>query len=467
MNDDFLYELREQPPPAFARRLKARLDEQDTGRGPMRSRYLRGIGVALLLGGTAYAISTGSLKLFWATELDPPVETTMPAGTAAPSTAVTPRASPQFVAERAGVETAEAAATTPDNAPAEPRVGGRASNDGAAAPQPPTRTEAAQRGGPLGNALTIVGTPGTEPHTEQVLELLARERPPAPAVTIESVGNAAARACDVTRGAVDVLVTFSSLPRAAWEPCASLERAIGRASVEIVVGYEAVVIARSVLYGRAELPARTVFLALARDVPDPRGLPVLVPNPYRAWYEIDSSVPEYIRVVGPPQGSPAARAFAELVLEPGCAVVPAVAEIVRADSERVPEICRALRADGLYTEYSAPGVAVRGTEINPDLFVVLSGDEFMRGRDRLAAAAFDGVAPSLQTLADGTYPASRTLYIYTSRGGGTSARAELVETYMRLPEIARVLVAPDGAIRREMWSRTGFLSRSALFGDIR
>lgn len=464
MNDDFLYKLREEPPPAFARRLKARLDAQNGGSLSPRSRFLRGISIALLLGGTAYALGTGALKLFRTAEPN------LTAASSATERAVSPtRVAPLRPSPRPPVDTtAERIDDTPAatlDAEAAASVG--AAQAPSATPGPAAGSAGPQRGTPLAGGLTVVGTRGTEPHTEQVLTFLESRRSPRPTVGVEEASGVAARACDVARGTVDALVTFDPLPSSAWEPCAALLRATGRAPVELVVGYEAAVVARSVLYGRVELSARAVFLALARDIPDPRGSAALVPNPYRAWYEIDPTLPDYIAVMGPPRGSPAARALTELVMRPGCATLLALADLATAETGREPEVCRALRDDGPYTEYSAPNAALRRLENDPALFAVLGGEDFLRNRDKLVAAAFDGVTPSPETLANGTYPASRTLFVYTSRAGGALDRTELVQAYLRLPETARVLVAPDEATRREMWSRAGFLGGIGPLGGMR
>jgi hypothetical protein len=34
-----------------------------------------------------------------------------------------------------------------------------------------------------------------------------------------------------------------------------------------------------------------IFLALAKDVPDPQGGQKLVPNPYKTWKDVNSSLP--------------------------------------------------------------------------------------------------------------------------------------------------------------------------------
>ena len=62
MNDDFLHNLRRDPPREFATRLKSRLDRQRAGRLERRRPSLfRGFSLALLVGGAVSAIAAVSI----------------------------------------------------------------------------------------------------------------------------------------------------------------------------------------------------------------------------------------------------------------------------------------------------------------------------------------------------------------------------------------------------------------------
>jgi phosphate transport system substrate-binding protein len=68
-----------------------------------------------------------------------------------------------------------------------------------------------------------------------------------------------------------------------------------------------------------DLSLRDIFLALAKDVPNPDGSETLVPNPYKTWKEVNSDLPDIaIEVLGPPPTSGTRDAFAELAMEGGC-----------------------------------------------------------------------------------------------------------------------------------------------------
>ena len=63
MNDDFLHRLRETPPPDFAARLKARLDEMPIEGAPVRrSITLRALLLGFMIGGAAFAVTAISIR---------------------------------------------------------------------------------------------------------------------------------------------------------------------------------------------------------------------------------------------------------------------------------------------------------------------------------------------------------------------------------------------------------------------
>ncbi len=68
-----------------------------------------------------------------------------------------------------------------------------------------------------------------------------------------------------------------------------------------------------------KLTRKDVYLALAKQVPDPANPTTLIANPNKTWKDVNSSLPATkIEVLGPPPTSGTRDAFAELFLESGC-----------------------------------------------------------------------------------------------------------------------------------------------------
>jgi phosphate transport system substrate-binding protein len=375
----------------------------------------------------------------------------------------------------AAADLASSASDAPAPAARVPAGAGREQAGGGAGDPVPTlgveqHRTAVARGGILRDHVGIVGTPATLPYSESALRFFERYDFAKPAIEIHPEREAVALFCDITHSPrSDVLVTFTRMGSDASGFCASERpRTIPSLRAEIVeleVGYEAAVVARSVLYGSVALPARALFLALAREVPDPRVVPnprlvpELVANPYRAWYEIDPLLPyDRIELIGPSPDSAAAKSSLGIIMELGCAAMPSMVLKDRNPS-RYAEICRTVRSDGVYTQIPGANDLIARLETYPTVFGVLSYDTFARNRAKLAAAVIDGVAPTRETLADGQYPAARTLYVYVNEARARAAPGfrELVETYLLLPQIARVLVPLDETKRREMQTRAADL----------
>ena len=96
------------------------------------------------------------------------------------------------------------------------------------------------------------------------------------------------------------------------------ENAVGDI-IEVKAGYDGIVLANSKATDVMEVSRRDIFLALAREVPNPAGGDDLVPNPYQTWKDVNDALPDRkIVVLGPPPTSGTRDAFAELALEGGC-----------------------------------------------------------------------------------------------------------------------------------------------------
>ena len=86
--------------------------------------------------------------------------------------------------------------------------------------------------------------------------------------------------------------------------------------VEVKIGYDGIVLANSKKAKPLKLTRKDIFLALAKEIPDPKGSEKLVPNPYRTWKDVNSSLPnKKIEVLGPPPTSGTRDAFVELAME--------------------------------------------------------------------------------------------------------------------------------------------------------
>jgi phosphate transport system substrate-binding protein len=131
--------------------------------------------------------------------------------------------------------------------------------------------------------------------------------------------------------------------------------------VEVRIGYDGIVLANALGAPAVSLTRADLFRALAKAVPgDAEG--ELIENPYRTWADVNAALPATrIEVLGPPPTSGTRDAFVELAME-----------------------------GGGFSFLDQNGEKVKGAEI-------------------------DGVEPTFDAIADGSYPVSRPLYFYVKK----------------------------------------------------
>ncbi len=187
--------------------------------------------------------------------------------------------------------------------------------------------------------------------------------------------------------------------------------------VEVRIGHDGIVFASSRKSEPVRITRRQIFLALARDVPDPNGGETLVPNPYTKWNEIDASLPDArIEVLGPPPTSGTRDAFAELALEGGCREIGWIRAMKKSDGKKYKATCHTVREDGGYVEAGEnDNLIVRKLDANPAAFGVLGYSFLDQNSDRIQGAAVDGVEPTFENIAAQSYPVSRPLYLYVKK----------------------------------------------------
>ena len=187
--------------------------------------------------------------------------------------------------------------------------------------------------------------------------------------------------------------------------------------IEVKVGYDGIVLANSKKVDVMEVSRRDIFLALAREVPNPAGGEDLVPNPYRTWNDVNDALPERkIVVLGPPPTSGTRDAFAELALEGGCKTFGFIKAMKKTDKTAYKSVCHSIREDGAYVEAGEnDNLIVQKLESDPDAFGVFGFSFLDQNLDKLQGSLVDGVSPEFEAIADGDYPVSRPLYFYVKK----------------------------------------------------
>jgi phosphate transport system substrate-binding protein len=187
--------------------------------------------------------------------------------------------------------------------------------------------------------------------------------------------------------------------------------------IEVTVGYDGIVLANTTAAKQVSLTRREIFLALAKNIPNPDGSETLVDNPYKTWNEINPTLPTTkIEVLGPPPTSGTRDAFAELALEGGCKTFPFIKAIKKQDKKKYKAICHAVREDGAYVEAGEnDNLIVQKLVANPTALGVFGYSFLEQNSDKVQGSIIDGKLPTFDAIAEGDYPVSRSLFFYVKK----------------------------------------------------
>jgi phosphate transport system substrate-binding protein len=414
MNEDFLHCLRAQPSPEFLARLKSRLDRQ-----PLHPRVglVRAVLAAMLAGASAWALASFALRgefagLHWTWDaVLSGRSSTRAAGTSTAGTR-------EQVARNGWLRDpwVPAAGHTP---PVRSQKRGSGSGTGPVVPIPGSVTAASTAtaaqynsaaglppsGG--GERLRIAVTLHADAYPNTIVKNFIRAGFNAPEVSVESADAILGHLC------ADNSLDFASVTRRMTPTEAATCNRWGMPPVEVKYAHQAVALVRSKLYGAFPLSARDIYLALAKTVPDPANPAVTIRNPYTSWNEVNPALPsDPILVLGPAATSERGQAFVSLLIEAGCSKSPP--PIARRSVAAYESLCRTLRSDGIYADLPQT-LLDQKLQMQPTVLAVIPYSTLQLRGGSLAASPIDGVVPSQQSIQDGSYPGSRTMYLYVNQ----------------------------------------------------
>ena len=391
LNDDFLQRLRAEPSRKFLSTLKADLDRQTINQTKARRTLFRTAILAALIGGSAVAVAFAVLRGSRAGSALVHIVAIGPSQSAAS----------KMAAERSGGGASKTVAVpAPGSVPLVPGV----------AAVPDTAAQQSRAAFVIAGPTAIILN--AQDITRRWMSPGAKVRPE---FNLTSSSEALAMLCHAHRGtadagSADIAGASRRILPSELETCKS--NGVAHLA-ELQSGYEAVVLARSKLYGPPKLSARDIFLALAAEVPDSNRPQALIKNPYRTWNAVDSALlEERIEILGPPLSSATAAAFRQTLMEAGCATFPWLAALKQTDSKRYEKVCRTLRDDGVYRDRGEK--LQEHLETYPNALALLDFREVAAQPEMLAAASIDGVEPNIDTIIAETYAGSRAMFMYVN-----------------------------------------------------
>ena len=187
--------------------------------------------------------------------------------------------------------------------------------------------------------------------------------------------------------------------------------------IEVKIGYDGIVVANSKKTSPLKLTRKDIFLALAKDVPNPDGSETLIPNPYKTWKDVNPDLPNVkIEVLGPPPTSGTRDAFVELAMEGGAKKFAFIKAMKKQDKKKYKAVCHTVREDGAYVEAGEnDNLIVQKLDANPNALGIFGFSFLDQNTDIIQGSFVDGVQPTFDAIADGQYPVSRPLFFYVKK----------------------------------------------------
>ncbi len=278
--------------------------------------------------------------------------------------------------------------------------------------------------------IRIVGSSTVYPFTTAVAEAFGKASGKTPVVESTGTGGGMKLFCaGIGEDHPDFTNASRAIKKGEFETC--VKNGVTDV-VEIKVGFDGLSVAQSKSAGDMALTKKQLFMALAKDVPGADGK--LVANPYKMWNEIDPALPATkIEVLGPPPTSGTRDSFMELVMEKGAESFDSLKEMKAADAKAFEAVWKAMREDGAFVEAGEnDNLIVQKLQANANAFGIFGFSFLEENAATVKGVSVDGVVPSYETIADGSYKVARPLFIYAKKQhvGTIPGIAEFIAEYV-------------------------------------
>jgi len=278
--------------------------------------------------------------------------------------------------------------------------------------------------------IRIVGSSTVFPYTQAVAEQFANNTG-APSPIVESTGTGGGM--KIFCGGIgeqhpDITGASRAMKASEFELCQSngvteiTEALIGFDGLSMAVSRESEF--------NWNLTLGDIYLALAAQVPVDGEW---ADNPYKMWSDINPDLPAVeILAYGPPPTSGTRDAWVELAMHAGCEELDFVKD-GGFDGDWVGENCSRMRTDGPFVEAGEnDNLIVQRIEADSNAFGIFGYSFLFENLDKLKGVLIEGVEPTMDTIADKSYPVSRPLYFYVKNAhrGVIPNLNEFIEEYM-------------------------------------
>ena len=218
--------------------------------------------------------------------------------------------------------------------------------------------------------------------------------------------------------------------------------------LEFDLGLSGVVVAQKNTKRPLKLTRKDLFLALAAITPVSETDCRLIPNPRKRWKDVRSDLPNWpIEIYGPPLTSGTRASFVDLAIEEGAREIDCIQTLRTNNRASYKQVVNKIRTDGVWIDAGEnDAVIIAAIKSMPRILGVVGYPLYKAHDDKLSSATIDGVTADPATIADGSYPLSRTLRVYAK----AVALAQNSDALSFVEEITgEHAIGPDGYLERE------------------
>jgi phosphate transport system substrate-binding protein len=129
-------------------------------------------------------------------------------------------------------------------------------------------------------------------------------------------------------------------------------------------------------------------------------------------------------------------------MHPGCSELPGMAELQSSDADKWQEVCSRMRQDGPFVEAGEnDNLIVQRLSADTNSLGIFGYSFLYENGDSLKGVSVEGVTPSFETIADGSYPVARPLFFYVKNAHRDviPGLKEFLEEY-----VSEAALGPDG-----------------------
>ncbi|MDF0607701.1 substrate-binding domain-containing protein [Wolbachia endosymbiont of Onchocerca gibsoni] len=185
--------------------------------------------------------------------------------------------------------------------------------------------------------------------------------------------------------------------------------------VEIIIGYDGVVIANSNQSYKFDFTKKDLFETLSA-YSEENGK--LVKNNKKFWFDINHVLPKTeIEIYGPHQNTGTYNTLINFVMldQYSCMNSRVFKESYK-DPEERKKACSSIRDDGRYIEVgSNENIIIQKLKSNRNALGIFSFSFLVRNQDKVQGSTIAGIEPTYENISSGKYILARPLYIYIKK----------------------------------------------------